>query len=154
VAGCLSIASTSSAENIDAVMRSVHSPQELVRWLSENIKYELTIPDRRQSAEDMLASGAGDCEGFAALSKEVFDRLGIPSDIVLIEFDSLSIKHAVCVFKDGERYNVISNRDLIRTNATSAENAVSFCYPDWRTIIYATPKMEHIMTVNRRCQRT
>jgi transglutaminase-like putative cysteine protease len=107
----------------------------------------MTIPDRRRSADEVIDSGAGDCEGFAAVSKSVLERLGIASEIVVIEFDSLSIKHAVCVFRDGQNYSIISNQDLIRTDATNCEDAVKAVYPDWRRIIYVSTKMEYLRIV-------
>ncbi len=65
-------------------------------WCHENLKYQghTDRSDVRQAAYHMLTTGTGDCYGYYALSKALFDMLGLPNiDVVKVKNHSEDSNH-------------------------------------------------------------
>jgi hypothetical protein len=76
--------------------------------------------------------------------------MNIPIDMLVINFKGLPGKaHAVCIFKSGDFYSIISNQQLIPTHAATIEAAMDEQYPDWESITFTTEKREELKFVSR-----
>lgn len=117
-------------EDLDELMRMVHTPDELARFYSRDFETRQVIPISSQPQREFLRTKSGNCEDFAILSQDVLGRLGIKSEIVYMKFRGLQIGHAVCMWKEGSYYSFFDNRKLIRTNMTSLEGVLRTYYPD------------------------
>jgi len=117
--------------NLEEVISFIHTPSQLSGWLIKEFNYRGEFPDYWQSAQQTLELKGGDCEDFAILSHAILTELGIENNIVLVKFRDLRQFHALCIFKDKGAYSFISNQKLIRTKATSIEQAIEKIYPDW-----------------------
>lgn len=131
-----------ASHGVEEAMSSVRSPEDIVRFFSEEFTYTMTLPDRAHSPEETIASHAGDCEDFAILASAMLTRMGIENQVFIIKFNDLKIMHAVCVWKDKNGfYSFISNKELQRTGQRTAEGAVRKFYPDCSTIASIDPQM-------------
>ena len=113
---------------------SIHTPEDLSQWLSSNFRYVMEIPDHWQNAGETLNLRTGDCEDFAVLSKALLDRIGIASEIVIVEFRGLQVTHAMCAWQDAHCVNLMSNGRLRKVEAGSIKNAIKKIYPDCKSI--------------------
>ena len=126
----------SFSQDIEDVAYSIHSPEELASWLSRDFLYQWKMPDRAQGPQETLDLGAGDCEDFAILSSSILTRLGIPNEVLVIQFAGLNISHAICIWKGKNgKYSFMSNRELYRTGENTVQAAVKKFYPDYSKIV-------------------
>lgn len=114
------------------------NPVQLSSWMTQNLKYVLEMPHERQTAQATLDLERGQCEDFAILAQAVLKRMGIQSQVVIIKYKGLSVMHAVAIYKETSgTYSFFSNQELVRTNATTIEGAISKMYPDWERLFNA-----------------
>ena len=118
------------ADDMDNVMRIVHTPEELERFYAKDFASAFRIPAAALTHDEFLRTKSGNCQDFANLSQDVLGRLGIKSEVVYMKFHGLKIGHAVCMWKEGNYYSFFDNRKLIRTNETSIEGVLRTYYPD------------------------
>lgn len=137
------------SQHVEQIPSSMRTPQDIARWLSRNFTYEMEWPDTWQSSSETASLKKGDCEDFAVLTQELLARLGIKSDIVIVRFKDLKVAHAICVWKYGEFYNFMSNRQIYETNATSVEEAVQKYFPDWQKIIFTDSNKHYAKVITR-----
>ena len=117
---------------------SIRTPEDLSQWLSSNFRYVMEIPDHWQNTEETLNLRTGDCEDFAVLSKALLDRIGIASEIVIVEFRGLQVSHAICAWQDAGQVNLMSNGKLCKVEAGSIKEALKKKYPDLKRIRFAS----------------
>lgn len=127
----------------------IDNPVQLANWFSQDFKYETEMPDYWQSPEETIAVGKGDCEDFAILAQAVLIRMGIKAELLIIKFKGLEQSHAACVFKEGNFYSFVSNQTLVRTHATSLQEAIQEQYPDWEKLVFTTAKKQTLKTLVR-----
>jgi len=145
----LSLPTICLAQKVEDVAFFVHSPQELSEWLTQNIKYELEMPDYWQPAEETLKRHKGDCDDFAILSSAILNELKIPNQVLIIKFRGIRLSHAVCAFKSGEVCAFISNGQIISTKEYLIRGAVEEAYPDWEAIVFTNADKESLKVVSR-----
>jgi len=123
-------------ENLADISRSIGSPDELVQWLSSNLKTSITIPDEPHTAQEVLNRGGGDCDDLARVASGVLDNLGIENQILAVKFQGTKIKHALCIFKnENGSYDLISSKSLFKTGKRTVKEAIEKIYPDTEKII-------------------
>ncbi|NQT32889.1 MAG: hypothetical protein HQ594_04375 [Candidatus Omnitrophica bacterium] len=113
--------------------------------------YVWEIPDSWQSPQETINKKAGDCEDFAALASAYLGSIGIPNDLIILEFKDLDISHAVCAWKNEKnRYNFISNQTLVRTGKKDILEAVEEYYPDCEKIVFSDLEKKHSQSIAMR----
>lgn len=136
--------SSAWAQSLSAIPASINTPQAMAGWFEQEFRYQRVIPDYRQSAEELLKSKNGDCDDFAVLAQEILSGMGIKSQVLIIKFKGLGDAHAICVFKDGNSYNFISNQHLVRTQESSLLKLVDQQYPDWEGVVFSNSQREFL----------
>jgi hypothetical protein len=122
-------------KTIDGDIPPIKTTAHLSEWLSSEFRSQWRIFDEGQTPSEMIESKEGDCEDFAVLASAVLDNLGIQNDILVIKFEGLRVKHAICAWKETDgSYSFISNRDLFRTGKPTLREAVEWFYSDWERI--------------------
>ncbi|MCM8761591.1 MAG: transglutaminase-like domain-containing protein [Candidatus Omnitrophica bacterium] len=125
----------SHTANLEELARSLRTPEEVARWMSEELTYELKLPDEPRSPHQTLLARCGDCDDFAKLASVILARMGIENEIIVIRFKGLSVAHAICVWRENSGpYSFISNRELQKTDQDSVEKLVRKFYPDYESI--------------------
>lgn len=117
---------------------SIRTPEDLAHWFSSKFRYVMEIPDNWQTAEETLSLRTGDCEDFAVLSRTLLAKIGIQSEIVIVEFKGLQVTHAMCAWQDGQQVNLMSNGKLCKVEAGSIKEALKKKYPDLKRIHFAS----------------
>lgn len=145
----LSIAATSFSQSTQGFSGSVKSPEQLVNWLHSEFTYELKFPDYKQTPDETLKRRAGDCDDFARLSQMILNDMGIKSEVVIVKYRQIKIMHAICAFKSGATYSFISNREMIRTDGRSINEAITEVFPDWDSLTLLTADGQSGRTVER-----
>lgn len=145
----LSISLPASPYNTIDIPGHIKSPEELARWLHNEFTYEFQFPNHKQTLDETLSRRAGDCEDFALLSQAVLNRIGVKNDIIIVKFRQLSIMHAVCMFKQGAKYSLISNREIVRTHGRSINEGITEVFPDWEKLIYLASDGSWGRTIDR-----
>ncbi len=113
------------------IFSSIQSPEQLSSWLSKNFHYEMKFPDYPQTIDKILESRVGDCDDLATLSSLILSTLNIDNKVIIITFKGISIKHAICIFRNKYgSYDFISNKELIRTKQTTIKLAIASVYQD------------------------
>lgn len=133
VAAMLMIASPdpAQAQALDERAASMRSPDDLVRWMSKELSYTMVLPDMVHTPEETLAAHTGDCDDLAILASTMLRRMGIENTVLILKFRGLSVRHAICIWKDANgSYSFISGRELTRTGKDTVEKAVMKYYPD------------------------
>jgi len=127
-----------SAQTLRGVPDSVRTPQELSEWFGREFTYRFELGDQWQGPQETVDSKEGDCEDFAFLVSAMLGDWGIANDVIIIEFRGLSIKHAICAWKEENgTYSFISNKKLYRSGRRSLKEAVARYYPDMERIYKA-----------------
>lgn len=71
-------------------------------------------------------------------------------DILIIEFDGLDIKHAVCIWKNKDlTFSYLSNTKIYRTGMNSIIDALSKYYPDWSRVVFVDDERNRIKVLKR-----
>jgi hypothetical protein len=83
------------------------------------------------------------------LSQLALKGLGIKSDVMVIKFRQIGIMHAICIFKKGQTYSFMSNREMVRTRGRTLTEAITENFPDWDKIIYMSENGELGHVVDR-----
>ena len=149
IACSLSMASTGFSYTLQGYPVSIKSPEELVGWLHKEFTYELKFPDYKQTLDETLKRRAGDCEDFALLSHTVLNGLGIKNEVVIVTYREIKVMHAICVFKHGNTYSIISNREMIKTSRRSVNDAIAEIYPDWDKLAFLSSDGQPVRTIER-----
>lgn len=145
----LSVTSTVFPYNSNGLPGSIKSPEELANWLHNEFTYELKFPDYKQTLDETLKKRRGDCEDFALLSHMILNDLGIKNEVIIIKYRQMNIMHAVCIFKYGNKYSFMSNREMVRTNGLSINDAITETFPDWDKLTYLTADGQFGRTIER-----
>ena len=134
----------------EGIPSDIHTPKDLVKWLSSEFQYRLEMPDKWQAPEETIYLKRGDCEDFAILTSEFLAGKGISSHIVVINFKGLSARHAICIWKEENgTYSFTTNRKLRRTGSYSLPSAVEKFYPDWKMITFTDRNKKHLRVIKR-----
>ncbi len=124
------------AENpVEALARLVRTPEQLSRFLRENILFrddlrQFGLVDYWQDPEELLARRQGDCEDYALLAQAVLNRLGVNA-FVLSLYGQAGYAHSVCVFMEEGRYNVLNQDRVVRYRVRSLEELATRLYSRW-----------------------
>jgi hypothetical protein len=110
------------------------TPEAISEYLINNFKYELTVPDRLRPLSEILETMTGDCDDVAKVAKYYLSKIGIKSRIVIIVFKNLTIKHAVCTFRQHGYWNMFDNGKLTKTNILTEIRMLRYYYPDLESI--------------------
>ena len=131
IAFCLIFQSVAFSEDIEGLAFSLKTPEKLVAWMSDNLSFRWTFPDNPKTSGETFAQRAGDCDDFAKFASRILNRMGIPSNVLIIRFRGLNMGHAICAWKreDGY-YSFISNQELTDTRCATRKELLLKFYPD------------------------
>jgi len=132
------------AQELGGVPRSIKTPEQIAEWFSSEFQYRIKIPDRPQSPSETLQLKSGDCDDLATLASLVLSDSGISSNVVIIKFQGLNIRHAICIWKDKDgTYSFLSNKELQRTGQRDIRRAIQKFYPDMEAITFLDAGKEY-----------
>ncbi|MBN1526269.1 MAG: hypothetical protein JW919_01610 [Candidatus Omnitrophica bacterium] len=138
------LAGSCLAQDMGGVPSSVRTPEQIAEWFTSEFQYRIKIPDRPQSASETLRLKSGDCDDLATLASLVLSDLGIDSNVVIIKFQGLNIRHAICIWKDKDgTYSFLSNKELQRTGQRDIRGAIRKFYPDMESIAFLDAGKEY-----------
>jgi len=144
----------SFAETFNETSQSLQNPHELQEWLEENFRYQRQINGADQSLQETIRLRRGDCEDFAVLVRAILQEMGISSQVAVVTFKGLRVRHAVCLWKDENGfYNFFSNRTLFFSRTKTQQEAIDTFYPDWERIILVDEQGEHTGVLTHRNKR-
>jgi hypothetical protein len=80
----------------DIVFRQYHCPARneiayalaIGQWVQANITYVRELPEEFQHAPATIAMGYGDCDDFAVVTAALLESIGIPAELVGMEWDT------------------------------------------------------------------
>ena len=91
----------------------------------------------RQSPNEFLSTGRGDCEDFANMAYHLLRLNGF--EAFLMNIYGSNSGHTVCVFKENGRYQVIDGSELKRVNAENLNDIASKIRPSWKEAKVGVP---------------
>ena len=124
------------AGELSSAPSSIRTPNDMVRWLSSEFSYQMSVPDNPQTPQEMIAAKKGDCDDFAALASAILSGMGIDNEVYIIKYKGLSVQHAVCAWKDANgNYCLLSNQTVYYSRESEITAAIGKIYPDWEKLI-------------------
>jgi hypothetical protein len=90
-----------------------------------------------QDPELTWGTKRGDCEDFAALAVRLMGRIGIEGYLLSVILHPLKYSHAVCVFRQGDRWVYFSNAQLIETDCQSDKDIVKIVANDHNIVCWS-----------------
>jgi len=124
--------SVAFCEDIETLAFSLKTPEKLVAWMTDNLSFQWSLPDKPKTSGETLTSKSGDCDDFANLASLILNRMGISSNVLIIRFRGLNMGHAICAWeREDGYYNFISNQELMYTRCRTREELLLKFYPDY-----------------------
>lgn len=117
---------------METISATCSTPEQIALFLKENFRFAedrqlFQQEDYWQSPEEFLEQGAGDCEDYALLAREILQRQGTEAFLFSL-YGQGGYAHTVCVFRDGDGYSVINQERVTRyAGATLRELAGTLC---------------------------
>ena len=126
--------------------RQLRTPENIANYLWRNFLFENDTnlfgrEEYRQTAEEFLSNGRGDCEDFANMAYTLLRLNGVQAYLMNIYGDSFA--HTVCVFKNNGKYEAIDGSDLKRVGAENLNDLVRQIRPEWKEAKIGTPTAQH-----------
>lgn len=126
---------TAASAQLEMAVKSCQTPEQLAAFLKEKIFF---CEDQRlfgnadywQNPEEFLQRGAGDCEDYALLAREILKRSDIPAFVFSL-YGGSGYAHTVCVFTDRQGYSVLNQDQLIRLNARTLKEVADRLHAQW-----------------------
>lgn len=117
-----------------ALARLYPTPEALASFLKREVTFrgDPEIFGRRdywQAPEEFLARRQGDCEDYALLTEAVLRHQGVEAFVFSLYGPGYA--HTVCLFREGDRYHIFNQDNVIRCKAASIEEAAFFLCPRW-----------------------
>ena len=111
------------------------TPESVAQWLKRGIAFRSDLLlfhriDYWQSAQELLDRGAGDCEDYAILARDILRRQGRTAFLFSL-YGRAGYAHTVCVFVEEGRYNIINQDRLVRSRAPTLEKLAQTICPEW-----------------------
>ena len=124
-----------SGWTVEAVTRACPTPAVLGEFLHQHIRFSddavsRGVPDYWQTPEESLERGEGDCEDYALLAQEVFQRQGVEAFLFSL-YGKDGYAHTVCVFLEGSFYSLMNQDRVVHLQARSLEELAGFLYRRW-----------------------
>ncbi len=99
-------------------INGIRSLKDYAQWLPKNVKYKKDKgPDIWSSPEETLERKYGDCEDYAFLNAAALRILGYEPKVLGI--GKLMRSHAICAFKENNRYLWFDNAKFRKSNAST-----------------------------------
>ncbi len=115
----------------------IYSVEDYARWLGEHIQYANDgEADEWSSPEATLSRGYGDCEDFAFLTAAFLRVMGYEPKVVGVKSRFMGGGHALCIFKDGDRYCWFDNSNFKESRLSSMEEFTQYLLAS-----YASPAL-------------
>lgn len=121
-----------SAQQCDVSLPELKDPNDIGQWLSSSVRYRMKFSDSFQLPSRTLELRSGDCKDMAVLVSAILSRQNIDSEIVIISFKGIPVKHAICAWQgeDGSYY-FSSNNKVHSTGYPDLKAFLERHYPDW-----------------------
>ncbi len=110
------------------------TPEDIARFMWGHFSFErdqrqFGTEEKWQNPDSFLETRKGDCEDFAAFAYEMLKRNGVKAFVFTVHGNGYG--HAVCVFAENGRYNVINGTEVLRLGATDLREVATEIYPFW-----------------------
>jgi hypothetical protein len=112
-------------------------------FLFEKDQRQFGKEDYWQSPEELMKNRKGDCEDFARFALEVLKANGIQGFLMNIYGGNGRYAHTICVFKDGDLYQVIDGDKVKKIDAKSLEEVSEKMYDHWEKAAIVAPTAQN-----------
>ena len=124
------------------IAHQLQTPDNIAHYLWRNFLFESDWrlygrEEYRQSAEEFLSAGRGDCEDFANMAYTLLRLNGIEAFLMNIYGEHFA--HTICIFKENGRLQAIDGSELKRLEAENLNDAADHIRPDWKQAKVGTP---------------
>ena len=124
------------------IAHQLRTPDNIAHYLWRNFLFESDWhlygrEEYRQSAEEFLSAGRGDCEDFANMAYTLLRFNGI--DAYLMNIYGNRFAHTICIFKENGKYQAIDGSELKRIEAENLNELAAQIHPEWNQAKVGTP---------------
>lgn len=145
------LAAPAYSQNMALIPAHIQTPEQLVSWFGSSFKYEMVLPDRPRSYDELMSERTGDCDDFAFLASLFFSQNQTSHQMLIIRFKGLSAAHAVCAWSnENGSFSFVSTKEIYRTNEKDVLKAVEKIYSDWDSVSVLDDNRRVISTFRRK----
>lgn len=130
---------------LQALALQLTTPEVIAKFIWKNFSFErdqhqFGREEYWQAPEELLKNKKGDCEDFARFAAEILKLNGVNAFLMNIYGGRFS--HTVCVFKEGDSYNVIDGTSVKRFHSKNLNEIASNLYAFWNKAAIVAPAPE------------